>query len=182
MSDRIYKDACVPLRHSKFRPVQSTDANWISTYEKLKEDIETGFLGALVGTRGTGKTQLAACLIGHCTLNLVKSALYTKAFEIFVKIRSGYKLDEESEDSALRRYLNPYLLVIDAYEVRSESAFENRVINHIIDKRYDGMKSTIIISNDTVDSFEDVIGLSICDRMRETGGIIEMKWDSFRLK
>lgn len=180
MSDSKYLNSGVPKRHRKFQPKDSTNKNWVELYDKIKRKMDDGFLVALVGKRGTGKTQMGSCLIGYCAYKLEQACYYTKALDIFIKIRSGYKLDGETEGSVIGRHLFPKLLVIDAFEVRSETAFENRVINHIIDKRYDAMKSTLIISNDKVETFEDVIGPSICDRMRETGGIVEMAWESFR--
>lgn len=177
----LYRQANIPKRHINFRPKHSTHDQWNSLYEDTKEKIDSGSLIAIVGTRGTGKTQIGACLIGYCTHTLSKQALYIKAFEIFLKIRDGFNGGDESESGSLKYFITPHLLVIDAYEVRSDSQFENRVLDHIIDKRYDLCKSTIIISNDTVETFQKTVGLSICDRIRETGGIIEMKWQSFRI-
>jgi DNA replication protein DnaC len=85
-----------------------------------------------------------------------------------------------SEKEAVREFTRPYFLVIDAYEVRGETAFENRILDHVIDLRYDAMKPTLIISNDTPEKFSQSVGLSIIDRIKETGGIVEMNWGSFR--
>jgi DNA replication protein DnaC len=121
-------------------------------------------------------------LIGYTALKLDLSAMYRKAFDVFLRIREGMKAQGDSEKKAIEEFTSPFFLVIDAYEVRSDSDFENRILDHIVDKRYDNMKSTLILSNDTVQNFEKQVGPSICDRIRETGGIVEMAWQSFRLR
>jgi DNA replication protein DnaC len=180
----LYRLACVPERHSKdnFNPALSTNSLWNDSYGGIKARIGEGAIVSVVGGRGTGKTQLGACLIGHCCFNLSKSALYVKSLEIFLEIRKSMKTKDESEIDAIEKFTKPFLLVIDAYEVRSDSEFENRILNHIIDKRYDSMKSTIIISNDTKEEFSRQIGPSIRSRMEEDGGILELKNESFRVK
>jgi DNA replication protein DnaC len=183
MSKIDYSTSGVPLRHRSFIPgTDSTSEQWSAVYDKIKGVIEKGALVAVVGSRGTGKTQLAAALIGYTALKIDKSCMYKKAFDMFLRIREAMKTTGDSERAAIEEFIKPYLLVIDAYEVRSDSDFENRMLDHIIDKRYDNLKTTIIISNDTVQNFEKTIGVSICDRIRETGGIIEMVWGSFRNK
>jgi DNA replication protein DnaC len=72
------------------------------------------------------------------------------------------------------------MLVIDAFEVRGDSQFENRMMDHIIDKRYDAMLATIVISNDKPEVLSSALGQSIMDRIAQTGGMIEMDGESFR--
>jgi DNA replication protein DnaC len=90
--------------------------------------------------------------------------------------------DGDSEVRAVSELVKPYLLVIDAFEVRGDTPFENRVMDHVIDRRYDAMKSTIIISNDTAAGLKQALGESVVDRMRQCGGIVEMGKKSFREK
>jgi DNA replication protein DnaC len=180
MSKLFYDTASVPMRHRDFRPSESLSESWTGAYTSLKEKVPSGPIAAIVGNRGTGKTQLAACLIGFVALELDKSASYYKSMEIFLRLREAMTSKIDSEMSALQEFTKPFLLVIDAYEVRSDSDFENRVLDHIIDKRYDAMKATVIISNDSAVAFQKQIGASICDRIAETGGIVELKSDSFR--
>lgn len=177
----LYNAANVPERHKDFRPAQSATEQWSSLYEQIKAVLNKGVITAIVGKRGCGKTQLGACLIGHCCLNLDLSAMYTKSTDIFLRIRESMRFEGDSERMAIQEFTKPYLLVIDAFEVRSDSQFENRMLDHIIDKRYDATRSTIILSNDTVKSLQLILGESIVDRVRETGEIIEMTWQSFRL-
>lgn len=169
----------LPERHKRFKPDQSTSQDWTRLYEALNAKIYNGITMALIGQRGSGKSQLGVCLVKSCCDN-GKESDYKKAFEVFLRIRSAMRTDGDSEMSAVSEFLKPHLLVIDAFEVRGDTSFENRIMDHIIDKRYDAMKTTIIISNDTKDNLIKTLGESVCDRMRESGGIVEMNWKSFR--
>lgn len=182
MSLELYESAGVPARHKTFRPGQSTGEHWTELYGTLKAKISDGVIIPIVGKRGAGKTQLAACLIGYCAIDLDKSCLYTKSTDVFLRIRESMRIEGDSERAAIIEYVKPFLLVIDAFEVRSESLFENRMMDHIIDKRYDALKSTLIISNDTPEVLNKQLGESICDRIRETGGMVVLDEMSFRAK
>jgi len=181
MSREDYENSGLPIRHKNFKPVNDNKhTEWSKVYEKIKGLIENGSIFAILGTRGSGKTQIGASLIGHVALNLDRSVMYRKAFDVFLRIREAMKMPGDSEQNAVKEFIKKYFLVIDAYEVRSESQFENRTIDHIIDCRYDAVRPTLIISNDKPEGFEKSIGPSISDRIAETGGIIEMNWKSFR--
>jgi DNA replication protein DnaC len=180
MSSLYAEEAGIPLRHRVFRPSDSKSDEWNKIYELIKIHVENCGTVALIGNRGCGKTQMGACLIGYCYTKLEKTAKYRKAMEIFYRIREGMKTEGDSERAAIEEFLKPYFLVIDAYEVRADSEFENRTLDYIIDKRYDNMKSTLLISNETKEKFASVLGPSICDRMKEVGGIIELNGKSFR--
>ena len=67
-------------------------------------------------------------------------------------------------------------------EERAETQFEDRMISHLIDLRYDAMLDTILISNQAKESFADSIGKSAVSRLIETGEVIECNWESFRKK
>lgn len=175
---QYYNMAHIPRRHKEFKVKDNKDETWQKNYENLKSKISKGAIIALLGNRGTGKTQMACCLIGHTVFNEFNTGRYVKALDMFLEIREGMKNGCEKE--SMNEFLRPFTLVIDAYEVRSESDFENRMIDHIIDRRYDDRKTTIVISNDNMDTFVKNIGLSSMDRIRETGALINFKNKSFR--
>lgn len=144
-----------------------------------------GFIIALLGDRGTGKTQMAAELVRrwlrkqnteHRTLNC---PLYAKAMEIFMAIKSSYGSDKSEKDVTLI-FTRPKLLIIDEASERGETDWENRMMTYIIDKRYDAKLDTLLISNQRRDAFLEAVGDSITSRLVETGGIVECNWDSFR--
>lgn len=176
----LFEKTSVPGRLRSFRPDQSKDPAWTDRYNAIKDMLARGCIIGICGQRGCGKSQLGACLIGYAITKMQKVANYTKTYDIFLRIREAMKRDGDSERMAIEEYVKPFLLVIDAHEVRSDSDFENRMIDHIIDKRYDAMTSTIIISNDNAESFAQHLGPSIVDRIAETGSIITLTSKSFR--
>ena len=106
---------------------------------------------------------------------------YVKASDIFRDIRSTYRSESrESETSIFKSFTRPKLLIIDEAQERAETEFEDRALTHIIDKRYDSMLHTVIISNLTKDALAKSLGTSIVSRIHETGDVIECNWPSFR--
>jgi len=178
----LYDMANIPLRNKKFKPTNdSINERWDKLYENIKVNINLAPIVCLVGDRGQGKTQLGCSLIGYCCTVLNKSAYYTKAFDIFLETRAGMKgQDGKTELSAIEFFINPFLLVIDAFEVRGDTEYENRVLDHIIDKRYDKIKATIIIANDKKDAVKVALGKSIMSRVDQNGGIVEICCPNFR--
>lgn len=133
----------------------------------------------LAGKRGTGKTQLGVEAIrSYCWESL--QAKYTKAIDVFLSIREG--MAEKSERHAVKPYLTPSLLVIDAMEERGETSWEDRMLGYILDRRYDSMLDTILITNQTKERFAESAGASVVSRIHEAGAVIECDWDSFREK
>lgn len=177
---KLWSAAQVPLRHARLAELGGPPA-WFGAHNNVLKHLGRGLLCALIGPRGTGKTQLAVEAIRWMTQSLVRSARYAKAFDIFLDIRATYApQSERSERDVVRAYREPALLVLDEIHVRGEKPWEDVVLTNIIDKRYDAELDTIIISNQTRDEVKASLGPSICDRLRECGGIIECEWQSFR--
>ena len=177
------RKAGVSKRHIGFVPMDSKSEQWTAEYSKCKERVDDGGIIGILGSRGCGKTQMGSSAIGHILFNGEKSAMYTKAFDVFLSIRNGNsKNSMTTEKEEVEKFIEPHLLVIDAFEVRGDTEFENRSLNHIIDRRYDECRPTIIISNDSVDTFISSVGASILDRMKQGGGIISLTESSFRGK
>jgi DNA replication protein DnaC len=166
-----------PQRH--LRCVLAESPQWMAQYKNLVDGFGHGRITMLVGPRGTGKTQLAVELIKH-VCGLAKSALYIKAMGCFIKLRASYQTDGVSESQVIGGFVRPKLLVVDAMEERGNSQWEDRVLNHIIDLRYDAELDTVLISNLTQKQFDDSLGSSIVSRANESGGTVVCDWESFR--
>ena len=175
-ADQLWRAAGVRRRH-QYHPSSGAGA-WDLKLIELKVKLDTGFLVALIGLRGCGKSQLAVELIRESCRH-GSAALYTTAMDIFIDIRDAYKL-QESERTVLVRFQRPALLVIDEAQERGESAWEDRMLTALIDYRYSQMRDTVIISNLKREAFTASMGASVVSRMIETGGIIECNWPSFR--
>jgi DNA replication protein DnaC len=170
---------------------------WLEALETARPIIATGGIIAMVGNRGPGKTQMAAeiarggdwkgdkathtrgenVLITHRT----KTALYMRAMDVFLELRHASKNHvKSSEKEVLERLAAVGLLVIDEFQERSESEWENRIVKNLIDKRYANSRPTIIIANLTRKELFATLGESVIDRATENGKSIEFNWPSFR--
>lgn len=167
----------IPKRHEF--AVVGLSGEWFETKDALISKLGSGFTVALVGGRGNGKTQIGVELIRHLSRDY-KQSRYCTAFEFFMEVKAGYNDQGGTEKEVIRSFQNPILLVIDEISKRSESEWENRLLYELINRRYNDMKDTLIISNQDGATLEEALGDSIVSRMRETGGIIECVWDSFR--
>ena len=153
---------------------------WGEAEMKLKSKLGRGFLVALIGGRGSGKTQLAVELMRETTRRQ-DSALYATAAEFFMAIKATYRKDStENEMEVITRFAKPCLLVIDEFGRRSESEWESNLLFELLDKRYGKMRNTILLSNQTKEEFLAAIGPSLASRMQETGGVMECNWPSRR--
>ena len=170
----------VPERHLEFKPEDSLSEEWNNKWCELSQAIGFGTLGVIIGTRGAGKTQMSICAIRQ-TCKALNQALYSKVIDFFLEVRSTYRPESKIiEKDVIDKYCKPFLLVIDAVENRSDSPFENMLLNYLIDKRYDQCKDTILIGNFTEAEFAASMGPSIVDRIHECGIKIMCTWNSFR--
>ena len=176
----LWRESQVSERHKIFKPEQSTSTAWLENWQRLDDMLGNGILAVILGQRGAGKTQMAVCAI-RSTCKKIRSAKYAKALNFFLDIRASYqKGNEKTEREILKTYCDPFLLIIDSVENRSESPFENLLLNHLIDMRYDQTKDTILIGNQTESEFAASMGASIVDRIHECGVKIICNWKSFR--
>lgn len=153
---------------------------WGGTFERIKAKLGSGFLIGLIGGRGPGKTQLGVELMRVSTESL-HSALYVTATEFLMTVKRAYRDgSSETELDIIKRFRKPSLLVIDETGKRAETDWENRLLFELIDKRYQDMNDTLLISNEAQAQFSEAIGPSLASRMNETGGIIQCNWPSFR--
>ncbi len=169
-----------PTRHLQDKEMDRIGP-WGAHETKLSKMLGTGFIVALVGGRGSGKTQMAVALMKMTTEQL-RTAYYNTLTGLFLKIKATFKGDvKETEDDLIRRMAQPDFLVLDEVGRRSDSDWENRMIYELIDRRYCNMKDTLLIANQSKQQFLEAIGESFASRMQETGGIIECNWQSYRL-
>ncbi len=140
--------------------------------------IRDGGIIALIGPRGTGKTRLAAEAMRDFAR---EHGHYTTAMGLFLRIRASYaRNNDESEKEIVTHMTKTRLLVLDEVQERGNTAWEDRLLTHILDSRYGAMAPTIIIANLTESALADCMGDSIISRLEETGGIIEISGPSHR--
>lgn len=174
----LKREARMPKLHAGRAELQGEE--WRRTFEMIRGKLGTGFLFALIGTRGVGKTQMGCALISENATRL-KPSRFVSAMDIFLDLKASFRKDAPTaERDIVEDYCKPRLLVIDEVQERAESPWEDRILTHLINRRYNDEKDTLIIGNITPETFRATMGNSIVSRLNETGGIISCEWESFR--
>lgn len=172
---------------------------WQSAYERAKECAEAGGLIIAYGGRGTGKTQMAFHLArnanfpnasfppiyknGFSPEYRTRPAIYLKAMEIFVDSKHSFNRKEAPTiKEILQKLEDAAFLIIDEAQVRGETKFEDDLLTTLIDKRYDGVRSTMLITNLGRKEFAATLSPSIISRIEQIGCGIECNWQSYRTK
>jgi DNA replication protein DnaC len=170
---------------------------WCAEFESLRQIQGTGFLYALIGPRGTGKTQFGVDLIldrinlevtkheagDECWQPMKQPARYFEVLDFFIEIKSTYRRDaQRSEKQVVEAFAEVPLLVFDEIGVRGESKWEDDLFFSMMNKRYANRKDTLLIGNVSAADLPSAVGPSVASRMQETGGIILADWKSFRSK
>lgn len=169
-----------PLVKRYVENIERTGKEWMETRENIRKLVKMGFLCALVGGNGRGKTQLAVDLMLGLSDELVTSE-YTTAMGFFTDVKSTYSPQAAlTEADVMESFCRPKLLVIDEFEKRSDNAWANQLIFELLNRRYGMMRDTLLISNLDLARFKALVGDSLLSRMNEVGGVIECAWDSFR--
>ena len=167
-----------PERHAARTPCR--DGPWGDALSALERRLETGFLLALIGPRGTGKTQLMVELMKRATEN-GRSALYRTTTEFLMHLKASYRPDSKaSELDVFKAHRRPSLLVLDEFTRRQETDWENQVLFELLNHRYADLTDTLIAANLPRPEFETHLGPSLISRLQETGGIVECDWPGFR--
>ncbi len=172
-----------PLRH--LRNAVEPRGKWGECYSKLAAMLGSGFLVVLMGKRWTGKTQMATELIRCAVRRAIEkdrepNARFVTMMQFFMAIKEAYKPDGPTESAQVDSFAAPGLLVIDEAHERSDTDWERRLLNEMLNHRYNAMKDTLLMTNMTPEAFAESIGPTIHRRIEETGLEIVCDWPSFR--
>ena len=178
-------DAGFPSLHRERKELNGV--KWLARFSTAWEYISNrkGAIIALVGPRGTGKTQMATELARRflpiwIAKGFQRQSRYCRVMDFFMAIKESYGEKGGTESNAFFPFIQPRLLVLDEVQVRNGTGWEDNALTYLLDHRYGEQRSTILISNLSVDSFEKSIGDSILSRMKESGAVIVCNWESFR--
>lgn len=163
------------------RPV---DPVWKSGFSLALQTVRKGGMVAMVGPRGTGKTQMSAEVARDYA---PESARYAVWRSFYARLLACGRKDTETEYDALQELANAKLLVIDELHEKygSDAAGterEARTLTTIIDQRYGNRKPVILISNEAPESFLASLPDSVYDRFRQIGEAVRFSGPSHRGK
>ena len=188
---------CVDFPERHRAQTELVGDEWTATYQKAQQTANACGIVALIGGRGTGKTQMAWQIAKNVRLNdvvknttengfskqICRPAIYRTAMDIFLELRSTYAASsKKTEWDLMKEYENAALLVIDEINVSTGSTFEDLKITAIMDKRYQRLRPTVLIGNVDLQQFSDRMGKSIVNRIEEDGIILSCNWQSYRTK
>ncbi len=148
---------------------------------ELGRALINGGTCAIIGKRGTGKTQ-AACWIA-CQLQLhgyISRTYYFTAADLFGLAKSWYSIPSGDAAHNQQQLWTVPLLVIDEMQERVESEHEDKLLSQLIDKRYGLMQPTLMIANIQASEMPTTFGSSVVSRLTEDGVILVCDWPSFR--
>lgn len=111
------------------------------------------------GTRGSGKTLLACCLVNEVVNRYDLSVKFISILDYLELTKKGYSsaADKEEKDSIMRSTI----LVLDDIGVEVSKDWVNTTLYHLINFRYSNKLMTIVTSNCSIET------LKIDDRIKD---------------
>ncbi|QCT21793.1 AAA family ATPase [Jejubacter calystegiae] len=149
---------------------------------KWPDRLKRGGGLVMCGKPGTGKNHLALAIAQHVIEKHQSTAVFTTALKIAREYKATWsKSATRSEDDVIRQFTRPDLLIIDEVGVQFGSEAEKLIMFEIINTRYERMRPTILISNQSKEELSAFIGERVIDRMNDGGGCtLAFTWDSYR--
>ena len=145
---------------------------YILRYEQFKEKGMGLYIHS--GTKGSGKTMLACCLINELAKRYKGSVKFVNILDFLEMTKKGFNGDE-GEVEALRQ---ASLLVVDDIGVQMSKEWIDTVLYRLINDRYVNRQPTIYTSNIPVDRLK--MDDRITDRIESTTFPVTLPEESIR--
>lgn len=134
----------------------------------------------MYGRTGTGKTHLA-CAIARNVLDKRSYARYVTSEDMANEIASAWKKTDDSEASAVFRFTDYDLLIIDEYGLHDQHESRLQLVHKVLYSRYDAKKPTVLISNWTEAQLKESLGDRLWSRFQHDGlTVVECNWTDAR--
>lgn len=191
---RLYESANAPELHTEqSKRGLMPHPEWDQARRQVLDVVTkpgAGILLALIGTPGSGKTQIGVEAMRAHLLAHGKPIRYEVLADLFAICREAYgKKATRTEMQILRDFTSPALLVIDEIDKRGGTPSEQNLLHRVLDKRYRSLnRPTLLIGNvDSAEKLGEVLdgfaghGIGpLFDRLRHKGGIVEASGWNFR--
>lgn len=166
----LMEAAVCPLRHRKAKPEQSEE--WGDTLDALKTKLTHGYTVILCGARGTGKTQLGVEAIRDAAVRGF-TARYDTFYRFTQRLKETFDKRNLTEAEVVSEYCRPRLLVLDEVGKVNSTEWSQSALFNLIDRRYNSLRDTVIITNHSKAELLTELGASIVRRVSETGAAID---------
>lgn len=133
------------------------------------------------GGYGNGKTRLGCTIINELISKYSINAVYASLYDVLNAVKNGWR--DADEGKKTKHYYNVDLLVIDEVGVNFGSDADKIILFNLINKRYESMLPTILISNLSADNLSNYLSRRVIDRLIEGGGsVLQFNDASLRCK
>lgn len=147
--------------------------------EGFDRHLKTGASLVMSGKPGTGKSHLAGAILQAILPRHVGA--YMTLMDLIRMLRDTWRRDSEITESQMLAKLQELpLLVIDEVGVQYGTDGERAILFDVLDRRYRGMRPTILMTNLGKEDFRTAVGDRVFDRLTETARWLPFDWPSFR--
>lgn len=189
--DNHFASAMIPERHRKsgFKnyvvnhklPGQKNALSQSVAFAKLMiSGQKRNFI--MSGKTGTGKTHLS-CATARTLLNKGIYVRYITSEVMAQKIMNTWDRDikDQSEQSLIYEFTQYDLLILDEYGLNDREK-RKELVHKVLYSRYDAMKSTMLISNFTLNQLKEDLGDRLWSRFQQGGlTLVECNWADQRM-
>ena len=180
---RMMRGSGLPYRH--LAKTELYGDSFRAALSRIYRQLGLGFTWALLGRRARGKTQMATEL-GCLRMALHQLGIrgpyggvrYTTAWEFFELARDAQV--NEASAARVNDLARCSLLIVDEVQVRRGTDFEANAFTSLMDRRYAGMRDTLLLSNLELAEFLDLVRPSVASRLEETGMVTTCDWQDYR--
>ena len=150
--------------------------------DNFGEHFQAGRNLLLCGNVGNGKTHLASGIVQQVIRQHRAVAVITTASEIIrVFKRSMDRNAGYTEGDVINELASFDLLVIDEVGAQAGTHYELSVLHEVLDRRYNLIRPTVVVSNLNAKGLGQYIGERALDRLRENKALlVGFTWESAR--